>query len=343
MQKVTINVVADYAGVSKKTVSRVLNDEPNVSDKTKEKVRAAFAALAYKPSPQARGLASNQSFLIGLIYNNPSKSYISDIQTGALSICNKEGYHLLIHPTDHESEDLVNNLRNVLTQSQLDGLVLTPPLSDVEELLDMLEEIAIPYVRIAPTRKHSISPCVINNDEQAAFDMTQYLISLGHSLIGFIKGHPTHNVSKQRFLGYKRGLESNGICYDERYVEEGLFDFFSGERCARKLLALETRPTAIFASNDYMAAGVLKVASQKNIAVPHELSITGFDNAPLSRYIWPSLTTVQQPIEEMACTALKLLIRTIRKEALENRMIQLENRLIIRESSAPVQPGISIG
>ncbi len=336
MQKVTINDVAGYAGVSKKTVSRVLNKEPNVSETTLQKVKAAFIDLSYKPSPQARGLASNQSFLIGLLYDNPNKSYVSDIQTGALSVCNKDGYHLIIHPTDHESTNLLNNLQNFISQSQLDGLVLTPPFSDMTALIDMLNKNQIPYVRIGATLLDTKSCCVTNNDEEAAFEITQHLISLGHTDIAFIKGHPDHNVSNQRLAGYCKALEHNGITINKQYIVQGYFDFNSGEKSARKLLTLEQPPTAIFASNDYMAAGAMKVANQKNISVPHDLSLAGFDDAQISLHIWPSLTTVQQPIIEMTTQAVTMLIKIIRKEDIEEMQKQLNSTLVVRESTAPV-------
>lgn len=336
MQKVTINVVAEHAGVSKKTVSRVLNNEPNVRRKTKEKVQKVIKDLSYRPSPQARGLASNQSFLIGLVYDNPNKSYVSDIQTGALEICNKEGYHLLIHPTEHESNDLLNDLNDLIVRSRLDGLVLTPPFTEQYALLKMLDELAIPYARVGATFKKSSSIVVVSNDEQASFEMTQHLISLGHSTIGFITGHPDHEASGLRLSGYRRALESNALQYREKYVEQGLFDFHSGEQCARKLLALDVPPTAIFTSNDYMAAGVMKVANQKGISIPHQLSVTGFDDAPVSRYVWPSLTTVRQPFQEMASGAVNMLINCIRNKPVD-LPIQFDSKLVIRESTAPVR------
>ena len=337
MQKITINDVAKHAGVSKKTVSRVLNDEPNVSETTKLKVRAIFEELGYRPSPQARGLATNQSYLIGLMYDNPNKSYVSDVQTGALEICDQKGYHLLIRPCEYESNSLLTDVANLLTNSRLDGLVLTPPFSDMYSLIEMLDQKQLPYVRIAPTIMTSHSPCVISNDIDAAFEMTRHLISLGHSKIGFIKGHPDHNVSEQRLVGYQRALAQSGILFAPELVQQGYFTFSSGEDSARKLLALPAPPSAIFASNDYMAAGVLKVAAQKNISVPHELSVAGFDNAPISSYIWPSLTTVKQPVRDMASQALRMLIETIRDTRLENNELYLKDELILRNSTAPIR------
>ncbi|WP_196140250.1 LacI family DNA-binding transcriptional regulator [Aliikangiella sp. G2MR2-5] len=346
MSKVTINVVAKHAGVSKKTVSRVLNDEPNVSAATKEKVKAVFKELGYRPSPVARGLATNRSFLIGLVYDNPNKAYVSDIQNGALSVCNDKGYHLLINPIDHESDDLLLSIEKLWTESRLDGLVLTPPFSDMQPLIAMLDQLNADYVRVGatlfgedihakideePVRASHLSPCVISNDEQAAFEMTRYLISLGHDKIGFVKGHPDHPVTEQRYEGYLKALRAAGLIENPDYIVQGMFDFRSGEDCGRQLLSLDDRPTAIFASNDYMAAGILKVASQKGIAVPHELAVTGFDNAPIARHLWPSLTTVKQPIEEMAAAAIEQLL------ARSSDRLQMDSVLVVRESTAPFQ------
>ncbi len=339
MAKVTINVVAKEAGVSKKTVSRVLNNEPNVSETTKQKVQAVFERLGYRPSPVARGLARNQSFLIGLVYDNPNKSYVSEIQNGALSVCDKSGYHLLIHPADYESDDLLLNIERLWTESRLDGLVLTPPFSDRSDLLELLDGLNASYVRIGATdfSRDRAAPSVISNDEAAAYQVTRYLISLGHHRIGFVKGHPDHPVSEQRYKGYRQALTDNGMAQDELLVAEGLFTFASGEDAGRKLLAQPDPPTAIFASNDYMAAGILKVASQRRLSVPHDLSVVGFDNAPISGYIWPSLTTVKQPIFEMAQQATQLLLISKSDTGNQGEVKCLESELIVRESTAPLK------
>ena len=205
MKKITINDVARHAGVSKKTISRVLNDEPNVSVDTKTKVQRSFEALGYRPNPQARGLASNQSFLIGLLYDNPNKSYVSDIQSGALERCKLDGYNLIIYPEDHESDCLLSNLENGLISANLDGIILTPPFSDMSPLLELLERRRIPFIRLGATLSLTGSACVISNDNEASYQMCRYLISLGHSQIGFIEGHPDHNVSQLRLKGYLKG------------------------------------------------------------------------------------------------------------------------------------------
>ena len=336
LKKITINDVAEHAGVSKKTISRVLNNELNVSIDTKTKVLRSFQLLGYRPNPQARGLASNQSFLIGLLYDNPNKSYVTDNQIGALESCQKDGYNLVIYPEDYESSDLLDRLTSILTNSFLDGLILTPPFSDMLPLLNLLEQMKVQYVRIGPTINFDRSPCVISNDLDAAYQMTRYLISLGHTKIGFIKGHPDHSVSSLRLAGYQKALEEVSISVVPELIQQGYFTFRSGEDCGRKLLNLENRPTAIFASNDYIAAGVLKVANQMNISIPHQLSVCGFDDAPISRYIWPSLTTIKQPIRTMGAEAAKLLIKQIKDRHLQHTVIKFEDELIVRESSAPV-------
>jgi len=342
LSKVTINVVAQHAGVSKKTVSRVLNNEPNVKESTKQRVKAVFEELGYRPSPVARGLATNQSFLIGLLYDNPNKSYVSEIQNGALSECKKFGYHLIIQPANHEGEDLLTEVKKLWVESRLDGLILTPPFSDMEPLLQMLDQLKAKYVRIGATQLNRPKPddvketrSVISNDQQATYDITNYLISLGHSKIGFVKGHADHPVSEQRYQGYLQALTDNKLKFDSSLVESGLFDFKSGEEAGRRLLNSDMAPSAILASNDYMAAGVVKVASQKKISVPHDLSVVGFDNAPISEYLWPSLTTVKQPIYEMAAKAASMLIDSNKPQSIETAPVCLKSELVIRESTAP--------
>ena len=335
MKKITINDVAKHAGVSKKTISRVLNDEPNVSSDTKQRVEKSFKELGYRPNPQARGLAGSHSYLIGLIYPSQSNSYVSNIQKGALERCRAEGFHLVIYPEDHENESLLDQLEASLVSANLDGIILTSPFSAMQPLVQLIKNLNIPLILIgAPSLIENI-PCVISNDMEASYEMCRYLISIGHSEIAFIKGHPDHASSEQRFIGYKKALDEAGILMDEQYIQQGNFSFESGEQCARHFLSLVRPPSAIFASNDYMAAGIVKVANQKGISIPNQLTVTGFDNAPASRFILPSLTTIKQPITEMAIEATRILIRIIRNKPLESLTVTIKDELIVRESSAP--------
>jgi len=335
LKKITINDVAKHAGVSKKTISRVLNNEANVSPDTKIKVHNAFDLLGYRPNPQARALASNQSFLIGLVYAGTSNSFVSKIQSGALKRCKADGYNLIIYPEDHENDYLLANLERGLISANLDGIILTPPFSDMKPLLNFLTEKNIPFIRVGGDLSITASPSVNSNDAEASYEMCRYLVSLGHTKIAFIMGNPDHAASHQRLIGYKKALFEAGIEIRDDFIQQGYFTFESGEDCARRLLSSEYRPTAIFASNDYMAAGIVKVATQKNLSIPNDLTVTGFDNAPASRYIWPSLTTIKQPITDMAFEAARMLIRIIRNKPLENKTVTFKDELIVRESSAP--------
>ncbi|KNC66244.1 LacI family DNA-binding transcriptional regulator [Pseudoalteromonas ardens] len=334
MKKVTINSVAQYAGVSKKTVSRVLNNEPNVSPATREKVLKVFKELDYRPNPIARGLARNKSFIIGCLYDNPSKSYITRVQSGALEACHKHNYNLLIHPCELRGEALIDNIDQLLTTSRLDGLVLTPPFSDSRELIEFLKQKQVNYALVASAIQDDDSISVCSNDEQGAYELTEHLITLGHTDIAFIKGHPDHSATENRFNGYKRALEQHKIPLQERLVAEGNFSYHSGADSAKAILDLTPRPSAVFASNDYMAAAVLKLATQRALRVPEDLSIAGFDNAPIARHIWPGLTTIAQPVEEMTRQAVEQLILQISEPQEEVYHCVLEARLITRESTA---------
>jgi LacI family transcriptional regulator len=334
MARTTINDVARHANVSKKTVSRVLNQEPNVHIDTRQRVLDAMNELNYRPSKQARGLASTQSFLIALVYDNPNKSYIADIQQGCLDSCNELGYHLLIQPLNYASDDSRAHIRDLVVESEVDGLILTPPFSDNQQVLTLLDELQRPFVRIGGTFKDERAAYVTANDRKISHQLIDYLIYLGHKRIGFIKGHPDHPASDLRFNGYLQALEEHGITVAEELIHEGMFSFSEAEAATRKMLALDEPPSAIFASNDDMAAAVLKVASQNNIQVPHELSVCGFDDNPISNQIWPSITTIRQPMVTIAREASRRLIRQVKTKQPEEDVI-FDCDLMIRASTAP--------
>lgn len=335
MTKATIKDVARVADVSVKTVSRVLNNEPNVRPVLQERVHAAVKTLDFKRNPLARGLRGQQSFILTLLYSNPNPGYILELQNGALNQCIQAGYNLQIHPCDHNSPDLISSIESLIQYSAQDGIILTHPLCDNKALTDLLDEKGIPFARISPFGHQHDSPYVYSDDEQAAFDMTNYLISLGHTHIGFIKGHPDFGASDKRFAGYQRALKSSGIAMHEHLVKQGMFTFESGESCARQLLNQHDKPSAIFASNDYMAAAVLKVAAQMKINVPAELSIVGYDDAPVSQQIWPSITTIKQPIYKIAQHAVEKLIRKIKKQPFDDIQTKFDCELVLRNSSSP--------
>lgn len=333
MAKATIDDVAALAGVSMKTVSRVMNNEPNVRPATREKVTAAVAELDYRPNMSARSLAGNRSYLLGLLYGIPSAHYVLDIQEGVLDICRPQGYELLVHPCNHQDPDITQEIANLIRDKRIDGVMLTPPISDNMMLMHTLKRMSVPFVRVAPTESKSLSPYVETNDEEASYDMTCKLITLGHSRIGFICGHPDHRAVTLRFDGYKAALIENNLPIAMDLVQQGSNSFESGEVCARSLLQMKARPTAIFAANDDMAAGVMMVAHQMGINIPQELSVAGFDDTPVAHQIWPALTTVRQPIQQMAKKATELLIKQLRGKDVQLPASMLSSSIITRDST----------
>jgi LacI family transcriptional regulator len=197
-------------------------------------------------------------------------------------------------------------------------------------VLNELERRGIPFVRISPGTNHALTSSVYMDDVGAADDMATHLINLGHRRIGFIVGHPNHMASEQRLFGYRRALDRAGIAYEPELIRAGEFDFASGERAGQSLLSLGTPPTAIFASNDDMAAGVLTVAHAKGLRVPEDLSVAGFDDTPLAQLVWPPLTTIRQPTRDLAHAAASLLFEKL--DTVEHR--RLQHDLIVRASTA---------
>ena len=331
----TIKDVSDIAGVSMKTVSRVLNKEKYVSEKTRLAVERAVAQLNFQPSVAARILKGSRSYQIALIYDNHSPHYIHQIQTGVWARCIEEGVRMLAQPTDVALANLAREIGGLIDQTQVDGVILSSPVTDAAVALAELDRRGVPYVRISPGTEHDRSSSVSMDDVQAADDMTSHLIALGHRRIGFIIGHTNHTASDLRLFGYRRAMDRAGLAFEPKYVRPGLFDFASGEAAADVLLDLPQPPTAIFASNDDMAAGVLTVAHRRGLSVPGDLSVAGFDDTALASQLWPPLTTVRQPTRELAYAAASLLFGA-EGEVVHRR---LPHELVIRGSTAaPKKP-----
>ena len=329
--------VAKRAGVSIKTVSRVVNRQSNVSEETRKRVLETVAAMSYRPNVFARGLASEHSFLIGLLYDNSPagyiSAYVSALQLGVLSRCREEGYHLIIESLDAQNPNLGHQVHSLVTESILRGVILTPPLCDMPAAIEALNRAHTPFVRIAPEKPLAGSSDVRIDDHKAAYDMTAYLIGLGHKRIGFIKGHPDHGAANARFEGYRAALAHAGLPLIEELCVQGFFSYQSGMEAGERLLLLKKRPTAIFASNDDMAAAVLAASQRFNLKIPQQLSVAGFDDSLVAQVVWPRLTTCRQPIKEMAQAAVSMLIQKGPEDGLFER--RLNHELVVRESTAP--------
>jgi LacI family transcriptional regulator len=341
MPKATIDDVAKLAGVSIKTVSRVVNQEPNVRAETRARVEKAVADLHYHPNLSARNLASQRARVIALVYDdpgryaNPSASYIIRMQTGVLRACRPADYRFIIHPCDFEHERIVSELTDLIAQARPAGIVLAPPLSNIPRIVRAITASGTPMVRIAPGTRGGDTGSVSTNDREISAEMTCYLASLGHRKIAFIEGHPGHKAVANRLLGYRDGLAHSGLTFAARLVEQGDNSFASGEAAAERLLRLPDPPTAIFAANDDMAAGVIRVASLLGVDVPGQLSVAGFDDIALASMLRPTLTTIHQPLAQMAEHAALALIDAAHSRSMPKGTEVVPASIRIRESTGP--------
>ncbi len=312
----TIYDVADRAGVSIKTVSRVMNAEPNVRAEMRERVQEAAAALDYHPNRSARSLAGSRSFLIAAFVdakltlqhwrNERGTDYLARIQLGATLPCRAAGFHLLTELVDSDAPSMRDDVRRVLSALRPDGVILTPPSSDNATLLGILRDAGVAFARLGPEQAGGGGLRLSLDDRAAARGMTDHLLDLGHRRIGFIEGTPRYGSSASRKTGFLQAITARGLTTP--WIAAGDYTYASGIAAAHALLDKPERPTAIFASNDDMALGCMAVAAELGLVVPQDLSVAGFDDSTGSRFSRPRLTTLRQPIVEMAALAAERLI-----------------------------------
>jgi len=320
-----------------KSVSRVINREPNVSEKLRSKVQRAIDALGYVPDLAARSLAGTRAFLIGILIDNPltdnpNPDYFMRVQNGAYQACRERGYHLVIQNLNSGCETVTDVLHSILKNERVDGFLLTPPITERAAVMDLLEARRIPYVRVAPVSFPGRSPAVVTDDAQAAGELAHHFWNLGHRRIAIVNGHADHGAARTRRQGFLSALAALG-CGDVSEAYGG-FQFAVGIEAGKRLLALPERPTAIFAANDDSAAGVMSAIAQAGLKIPDDISVAGFDDAWIAKSVWPYLTTVHQPITEMAHTAATMLIER-NGSAERNPVVKLDYALVVRDSTAP--------
>lgn len=334
----TVQDVAREAGVSAMTVSRVVNGGSNVREATRKSVLDAIEKLRYRPNAAARTLAAGEATQIGLLYSNPSAAYLSQFVIGALEGARRAGAHLVLEPCEGDSADEQAEATRQFAGADVQGVILPPPLSESAPVQAELAAAGIPWVAIAMGRRGPGTLNVRIDDYEAALAMTRHLIDLGHRDIAFIKGHPNQVASAERYRGFVAAMEGAGIDLGALRVEQGYFTYRSGIVAAERILSDANRPSAIFASNDDMAAAAIGVAHRQGLHVPDDVSIVGFDDTALATNVWPELTTIRQPIAEMAETAVAMLLtrlRTRTDDAEEEADRVLPHELVIRESCAP--------
>jgi len=332
----TINDVARVAGVSKKTVSRVINRSALLNSDTRQRVEKVIEELGYIPNPQARALALRRNFLIGLVHDNPNAQTVMNVQQGMLEALHDTEFEMVVRPVDRGSATMLDDLRHFLERQRLFGVLLMPPISENDTVAKLCNDIGCRYVRMGSAELDSAEHMVASNDREAVRAAAQYLIAEGHKRIGLVAGPHGFRSARERRVGFEAALADAGIAFPRSMVSEGNYTFESGVIAAERLLDLMPRPTAIFSCNDEMAAGVIHAARQRGLDVPRDLSIIGFDDTPIAAHIWPPLTTVRWPIASMARSAALKLIAGIEGEPVVIEPSMFLSTLIRRASvSAP--------
>jgi LacI family transcriptional regulator len=316
-------------------VSRVINNSPFVKEETRLRVNAIIREVGFEPDPQARGLAFRRSFLIGMIYDNPTPQYIVNIQQGILDAMRGTSYGLLVHPCEWSSPDYISDVRSFIERQKLYGVVLTPPVSEDDRLAKTLRELDCPYVRVASVLLDKPGTMVVTHDSVGAEEAARHLAELGHERIAHVSGPTGFRSSHERRRGFRDALSARGIKLRPIFDRQGEYTFDSGVAAGRELLALKPRPTAIFAGNDEMAAGVYKAAHELGLNIPQDLSVIGFDDSATALRLWPALTSVRLPVRELGRMATqKLFGLHDKKRQLSGDLTEVVPNLIVRESTA---------
>lgn len=334
---VTIRDVAARANVSVTTVSRVLNNKPDVSEATKRRVKKAIEELGYKPSGLARGLVLQKTNSIGLIIPDISNPFFPAIVKGIERRAKELGYSLLLCTTDNDKQEETEALA-LLRSKQVDGIILSFSLQSQEALLE-LEKQGFPIVQIDRQVKKSGYPAVTIDNQKSAFKATEFLINQGHTKIGHVTGHLNVETALQRLDGFRLALKKHGVEYREDWVLPGDFGRETGKACMERFIAMSERPTAIFFANDLMAFGAYEAIFNHGLNIPEDFSIIGHDNIDVASVIKPGLTTMEQPQYRLGQIAAEKLIGMIEgKQDSPAQTVVLESDLVVRESVKQIAP-----
>ena len=314
---ITIKDVAAEAGVSFQTVSRVINKGPNVTPGMHERVTAAIEKLGYVPSLAARRLGGSRSYLI-LAFNDErptlegwqsrrGNDWVDQMLYGGMLKCAEHGYRMLFELVDSHSDRLESQVQAALSALHPDGVILTPPHSENDTITQLLQRNGLTFARLG-SRRPGDGFAVYMDDEAAARRATEHLLDLGHTRIAYVQGHPEYAMSPDRLRGFREAIEARGVVVDDRYLQPGDFTYEAGQAAMIALSKLDPPPTAVLASSDEMALGVLHTAGKLGLHVPDDLSVVSFDDTPTVRMAVPALTAIRQPIAAMTAKAAELLI-----------------------------------
>lgn len=337
----TMDDVAALAGVARATVSRVLSNHANVRGTVRERVMRAVATLDYRVNPQARGLASKVSKTLVLVHctnpdAEPNSYYDAALELGALRAAAAAGFELSTLSLFTDDPRRSDKLIELFESGRCAGAILTPPMSDDVALARRLIELGYPAVCVAPGDDvRGLLAGVGLDEEVAGHEMGAYIVSLGHRRLGYVLGIEGHRSAELRYTGFARALREAGLPDEAVIALRGDFTFRAGVICTQQLLDMDPQVSAIVCANDDMAVGALFAAHRMHLSVPGELSIVGFDDAPISAHTWPPLTTIHQPVRAIAARAVEILVGTLRGGRAAAALFEsVAHRLVIRDSSA---------
>lgn len=342
-QAVTIKHVAADAGVSLQTVSRVINDEPNVRREMMERVQASIARLGYVPSIAAQRMGGSRSYLIVALNDRAAtiadwrerqgRDWVDQMLLGGMLTCAEHGYRMIIELVDTHSDHIERELRAALASLQPDGVILTPPHSQNPLITRLLDEQGISFARIGSLQEGP-GFALTMDDERAARLATEHLLEIGHRRIGFVAGPPDYELSGWRVDGWRASMAAAG-CSIDGLLGQGDFSYESGLREVSRLLDGDDPPTAIIASNDQMSIAALAAVRDRGLDVPGDVSLISFDDTPVVKFTNPPLAAIVQPIAETVARAVELIIAETAGRGQPDRLVVVPSRLVLRSSTAP--------
>ncbi len=330
----TILDVAKRADVAPITVSRVINNSAHVSPQTRARVEEAIRELGYRPNRLARGLRLKQTHTLALAVTDITNPFWTTIVRGVEDAAHQSGFSVILCNTD-ESEEKQNQYLDVLVQKQVDGILLAPVCAS-DELCDWIEKLAIPVVMLDRRIPFAQVDVVRGDSEDGAYRLVQHLIALGHRRIAILSGPKEVSTAQDRVAGYCRALAENGLEICQDWIQYGKFSQASGYEMARQVLGICPCPTALFAANNFIAAGALRALYDLGLKVPEDVSVVAFDDVTNGQPVEPFLTAADQPAYEMGRRATELLLARL-SDQIEDayQEIVLPVKIIIRRSSGP--------
>jgi len=329
----TIKDVARMAQVSIKTVSRVVNNEPHVAEDMRARVQNAIDLLGYAPNISARRLVQRRSYMLCILLHT-SGFYQSALINKTLEVGYEYDYDILIQTYFPSQARSKKKLAGLINERRIDGLITTPPCDTDEFVLDLVRNSHIPLVQISPYNPSPEVPAITADDFQGAYLMTEHLINLGHRNIAFLKGPRNHRTSLERLLGYRRALEHYHIAPKSQLELDSEFNFDGGYTAAKIAMNQVEPPSAIFGGNDEAAFGAIYALQEMGFSVPQHISVCGFDDLANSKNVWPGLTTVHHPVNEIAEQALSMLVTLLEGKEIEERERVIPSHLVIRASTS---------